>query len=213
MKKLLSRAGLALALLCGSAASDAATLDDSVLAVQHGWAQAYYQAPKSEKDAAFAKLIGEADAMVQAYPDRAEALTWRAIVLSSAAKFGGGLGALKQVKQAREDLLEAEHIDPRALDGSIYSSLGSLYANVPGWPLAFGDKKRAETYLKKALAINPDGIDPNFFYAELLAARGDPAAAKTYYEKALAAPPRPGREDADAGRRAEIAAALAKLAP
>ncbi|WP_020649592.1 tetratricopeptide repeat protein [Solimonas variicoloris] len=213
MNKFLSRAGLALALLFGATASYAATLDDAVLAVQHGWAQAYYQAPKSQKDAAFAKLIGEADAMVQTYPDRAEALTWHAIVLSSAAKFGGGLGALKQVKQAREDLLKAEQIDPRALNGSVYTSLGSLYANVPGWPLAFGDKKQAEAYLKKALTINPTGIDPNFFYGELLATRGDAAGARGYYEKALAAPPRPGREDADAGRRAEINAALAKLAP
>ncbi|WP_028079763.1 tetratricopeptide repeat protein [Solimonas soli] len=196
-------------LLAGTA--QAASLEAQLDSVQHGWAQAYYAAPKEQKDAAFAKLIADADAMLQAYPARAEALTWHAIVLSSAAKFGGGLSALGQVKQARKDLQQAEQIDPRTLDGSVYSSLGSLYANVPGWPIAFGDKKQADAYLQKALAINPDGIDPNFFYAELLAARGDKAAAKRYYEKALAAPPRPGREDADNGRRAEIRAALARL--
>ena len=199
----------ALLLLAGSA--HAATLEDALSSIQHGWAQAYYAVPKEQKDAAFDKLIGEADAMLQAYPQRAEALTWHAIVLSSAAKFGGGLSALGQVKQARKDLLQAEQIDPNILNGSVYSSLGSLYANVPGWPIAFGDKKQADAYLQKALTINPNGIDPNFFYGELLAGRGDKAAAKTYYEKALAAAPRPGREDADAGRRSEIKAALAKL--
>lgn len=199
------------ALLMLTGAAQAATLDETLATVQHGWAQAYYSLPKDAKDVAFEKLTTQADAMVQAYPDRAEALAWHAIVLSSAAKFGGGLGALKQVKQAREDLLKAERIDARVLDGSVYTSLGSLYANVPGWPLAFGDKQQADAYLQKALAINPDGIDPNFFYGELLAARGDAAGAKRYYDKALAAAPRPGREDADAGRRDEIQVALTKL--
>ena len=209
MIRTLMRAAAGALLLAGSA--HAATLEETLSSVQHGWAQAYYAVPKDQKDAAFDKLVGEADAMLQAYPQRAEALTWHAIVLSSAAKFGGGLSALGQVKQARKDLLQAEQIDPDILNGSVYTSLGSLYANVPGWPIAFGDKKQADAYLQKALAINPGGIDPNFFYGELLADRGDKAAAKTYYEKALAAPPRPGREDADAGRRSEIKAALAKL--
>lgn len=206
------RAGLG-ALLLWFSTVQAASLDETLLVVQHGWAQAYYKAPKNEKEHAFEKLIEQADAMVKAYPGRAEALTWHAIVLSSAAKFDGGLEALKHVKQARKELLEAEKINPAALDGSVYTSLGSLYANVPGWPLAFGDKKQAESYLKKALAINPDGIDPNFFYAELLAARGDNADAKMRYEKALAAAPRAGREDADMGRREEIRTALGKLKP
>ncbi|NKF22816.1 hypothetical protein [Solimonas marina] len=198
-----------LLLLCGSA--NAASLDDALASVQHDWAHAYYAAPKDQKEAAFNKLMGESDAMLQAYPDRAEALTWHAIVLSSAAKFSGGLNALHEVKQAREDLEKAMQLDPRALNGSIYTSLGSLYANVPGWPLAYGDKKKAEAYLQQALAINPDGIDPNFFYGQLLADRGDKAGAREYYEKALAAPARPGRQDADAGRRQEIQIALSKL--
>ena len=207
--KLSRAAAIALLLLAGT--SHAASLDDALSNIQHGWAQAYYTVPKEQKGAAFDKLIAEADSLVKLYPDRAEALTWHAIVLSSAAKFDGGLSALGQVKQARKDLEKAEQIDPTALSGSIYSSLGSLYANVPGWPIAFGDKKQAGVYLQKALAINPDGIDPNFFYAELLASRGDKTGAKFYYEKALAAAPRPGREDADAGRRAEIQRALKSL--
>ena len=201
-----------LAMLCLlSAPAWAAGLDDDLAGLQHGWAQAYYQTPAAQQDAAFKPLIAQADVLLQRYPQRAEALVWHAIVLSSAAKFGGGLGALGQVKQARADLLAAEKLDPRALDGSIYSSLGSLYANVPGWPIGYGDKDKAEACLRKALEINPDGIDPNFFYAELLATRGDKTQARRYYQQALAAPARPGRDDADAGRRQEIQAALARL--
>jgi len=188
-----------------------ASLDDQLAAIQHHWAEAYYSVPKDGKRAAFEALETEADGFVAAYPEKAEPLVWRAIVLSSEAKFDGGVGALKMIKKARADLEAAEKIDARALDGSVYTSLGSLYAKAPGWPLAFGNKDKAISYLDKALAINPDGMDPNFFYGELMADSGDKAAARSYYEKALAAPPRPGREDADAGRRQEIEAALAAL--
>ncbi|MDP2247983.1 MAG: tetratricopeptide repeat protein, partial [Nitrosomonadales bacterium] len=116
----------------------------------------------------------------------------------------GGLGALKQAEKARDLLLLAEKINPQALQGSAYTTLGSLHYKVPGWPIGFGDKKKARTYLEKALQINPDGIDPNYFYADFLSEQGDYNKALQYYEKALAATPRPGREDADAGRRQEI---------
>jgi len=46
------------------------------------------------------------------------------------------------------------------LNGSVYNSLGSLYAKVPGWPLGFGDKKKAQAYFEKALAINRTGSTP-----------------------------------------------------
>jgi tetratricopeptide (TPR) repeat protein len=132
-------------------------------------------------------------------------------VQSSHAKSAGGLSALDLIKKARDHLLDAEKIDGNALDGSIYTSLGSLYAKAPGWPLSFGDRKKAKTYLEQALAINPAGIDPNFFYGELLIAQGHVDDGKAHLEKALQAPARPGREDADEGRRSEIRAALAKL--
>jgi tetratricopeptide (TPR) repeat protein len=186
-------------------------LADGITGLQHGWAQAYYQAPDAQKQASFDVLIGKADSLATQYPARAEPMIWEAIILSSAAKFQGGLGALDKIKHAQKLLLGAEKIDAQALDGSVYTSLGSLYAKAPGWPLAFGDKKQAAVYLQKALAINPDGIDPNYFYADLMIEQKKSAEAERYLNKALAAPPRPGRDDADSGRRAEIQQALARL--
>ncbi len=191
--------------------AQAETISADVQALQHGWAQAYYSLPKEQKDAAFEKLEAEAGLAVARDPARADPLVWRAIIESSHAKFAGGLHALDLIKQARAHLLEAEKIDAKALDGSVYTSLGSLYAKAPSWPLSFGDKKKAKVYLKQALELNPDGIDPNFFYGELLAAEDDTSGARARLQKALDAPPRPGREDADAGRRAEVRAALAGL--
>jgi tetratricopeptide (TPR) repeat protein len=198
-----------LLLSAGMARADA--LADDLGALQHGWAHAYYELSGAQQSRQFETLAQHAGQLTLRYGGRAEPLVWEAIVLSSEAKFKGGLGALSLVKRARELLLAAEHIDPQALDGSVYASLGSLYAKVPGWPIGFGDKDKARTYLQKALSINPQGIDPNYFYAELLLDDGDRAGAAAFLNKALAAPPRPGREDADAGRRAEAQQLLASL--
>jgi Tfp pilus assembly protein PilF len=94
-------------------------------------------------------------------------------------------------------------IKPDVLDGSAYNSLGVLYYKVPGWPVGFGSDKKAQELLQKALAVNPRGIDPNFFYGEFLVEQGKPREALTYLERALQAPARPGRDIADAGRREE----------
>jgi Tfp pilus assembly protein PilF len=141
----------------------------------------------------------------------AETLIWEGIVLSSEAGAKGGLGALGLAKDAKQRLDEALKINDKALSGSAYTSLATLYAKVPGWPIGFGDKERAEEFFKKSLAINPHGIDPNFFYGEYLADRDRVAEARTYLEAALKAPPRPGRELADSGRRQEVQALLTKL--
>jgi Tfp pilus assembly protein PilF len=82
---------------------------------------------------------------------------------------------------------------------------------VPGFPLGFGDHDKARELLKKALALNPNGIDPNYFYADFLYEQGEYAQALQYLDKAAKAPPRPGREVADKGRHAEIAALQAKV--
>ena len=85
-----------------------------------------------------------------------------------------------------------------------------LYYKVPGWPVGFGDKAKAQELLQKALAINPKGIDPNFFYGEYLVETRHPDEAVAYLERALQAPARPGREVADAGRREEARQLLEK---
>jgi tetratricopeptide (TPR) repeat protein len=196
-----------------NAASFAAqpTLDDAIADVSHRWAKVSYQTPEAGREAAFGPLIAHAQEVAQSFPGRAEPMIWEAIVLSSAAKAEGGLGALSKVKEARDLLLAAERINPAALNGSVYNSLGSLYAKVPGWPIGFGDKNKAKQFFEKALAINPNGIDPNYFYADLLADQGEYAKAADHLKRALAAPPRVGREDADAGRRQEAMQLLEML--
>ncbi|GAB6044235.1 tetratricopeptide repeat protein [Endothiovibrio diazotrophicus] len=198
----------ALALTVGTA--NAADFNQELDAVQHDWAIANYRTDKAQQETAFKKLINESEAFEAAYPRRAEPKIWHGIILSSYAGVIGGLGALDQVKQARDLLLEAEKIDPTALDGSAYTSLGSLYYKVPGWPIGFGDGDKAQEYLKKALQQNPDGIDPNYFYGDYLLEEGEYKEAVVALKKALDAPARPKQPVADQGRRKEIQVALAK---
>ena len=135
------------------------------------------------------------------HPQSAEALAWDAIVLSTLAEKKGGIGALSLVKEAKLKLEKAEAIDPTVLGGSVYASLGMLYSKVPGWPIGFGSDKKAERYFRKALAINPQGLDINYFFAEYLSENGQEKLALEYLEKALQAPQMIDRPVADQGRR------------
>jgi tetratricopeptide (TPR) repeat protein len=199
------------ALVLSAAPARADATNDAVVELQHAWAKAYYQVPEKQKEAAFKELAAKAHQVTAAHAGHVEPMVWEAIILSSYAKFAGGLGALSMVKEARDLLVQAEKEKPDALNGSIYTSLGSLYAKVPGWPIGFGDNKKAREYLEKAIKLNPDGIDPNFFYGDFLQAQGEYAKAAEYLQKALEAPARPGREDADQGRRTEVMQLLEKV--
>lgn len=208
LKSLLMLFSFAL-LSAGNAHADR-TLEQSIERLQHEWAIVNYQTPKDQKESAYKTLSDMAHEVTQRNPGRAEPMIWEAIILSSYAGAKGGLGALSLVKQSRDLLLSAEKIDPRSLNGSIYTSLGSLYYKVPGWPIGFGDHDKAKEYLNKALQMNPTGIDPLYFYGDLMLDEGNYAKAAEFFKRALTAPPRPGREDADAGRRIEIQAGLRK---
>lgn len=196
-------------LLAGPARAD--TLDNAIAGLQHDWEVIRYQTPAAEREKRFEALAARAHDVAQSFPGRAEPLVWEGIVVSSWAGEKGGLGALGLVKRARTLYESAIEIDGNSLDGSAYNSLGVLYYKVPGWPIGFGDKARARELLQKALSINPQGIDPNFFYGEYLVETRQPESALPYLERALQAPPRPGRNIADTGRREEARALIDKI--
>jgi len=184
---------------------------DDVSKLQRDWAEASYNLTGDAQEKAFEGLMTDADKTTAEYPDAAEVWIWSGIIKSSFAGAKGGLGALGLVKDSRAALEKALSIDPDAMHGSAYTSLGTLYFKVPGWPIAFGDDDKAEELLKKALTINPDGIDSNYFYGEFLLEDGDYAQAKEYLLKAQRAAPRPTRPVADNGRQQQISELLATI--
>lgn len=188
-----------------------AATDELLLPIQHQWAKIQYDLPEKQRADAFATLAALIEAARDRYPEDTELLIWQGIAVSSQAGAEGGLGALKLAKQARKLFEQAIEQNPAALNGSALTSLGTLYHKVPGWPLGFGDDDKAAELFKQALEISPNGLDSNYFYGSYLLDEGDKAAARAALQKALAAPPRPQRPKADAGRRQEVEQLLEKL--
>ena len=209
--------GALLSLVCGSivglALSTPAVASDSepYLQFQQKWAQAQYQQQGDAQEQALATLADEVRASSAAHPDDLALKTWAGIIIGSYAGAKGGLGALSLAEESKAAYEAVIAKDPSVLNGSALTSLGVLYYKVPGWPLGFGDEERAAFMLKRGLALNPDGIDSNYFYADFLASQGKKEEAKRCLQKAKAAAPRPGREIADAGRQSEIARLQEKL--
>ena len=114
-------------------------------------------------------------------------------------------------KEARASLELAIDRDPTALNGSAFTSLGTLYYKVPGWPIGFGSDKKAREYLSKALDLNPTGIDPNYFMGDFLFSQGEYGHARDAIpwhrctRRVANAPESAGHDGgtADAGRRAD----------
>lgn len=209
MNNLVKNMTITLCLFTLASGSVWADTDAEVLRLQHRWAEVNYQLQGKAQLAAFETLISDAEKVVTTNPNSAAVWIWSGIIKSTYAGAKGGLGALSLAKESKADLEHALKIEPEALDGSAYTSLGTLYFNVPGWPIGFGNDKKAEELLLKALAINPNGIDSNYFFGDYLIQEKRYQEAKTYLLKAKNAKSRPNRPLADAGRQKEIAKALA----
>ena len=208
--KLLSITTIATATVLASSSAFAAV--PTLNSIQKEWAQCQYQVTDSdEQEKCFQVTIMHTSQALYANPDNPELTVWLAINKASLAGAKGGLGALSLVKESKALLEKVIDSAQKTLDGSAYTSLGSLYYKVPGWPIGFGDDEVAEKMLKKALEINPDGIDPNYFYGDFLAEEGRRSEAIKYLTKAQQAAPRPDRPIADQGRQQEITQRLESL--
>ena len=188
-----------------------ASFDSQLLDIQHRWAVANYEKSGKSQKKAFEALLNDARALAKVNPGRAEALVWQGIVASTYAGVKGPFGAMALANEARDALLAAERLDASVLDGSVYTSLGTLYYKVPGGIIGFGDDGLAHEYLLKALVANPNGIDPNYFLGEFLFEQEDYAGAREALEKAQHAPARADRPLADKGRQQEIKDLLARV--
>lgn len=202
---------LALVLTPFLAIQSFADLPPDVLSVAQRWAEVNYQMQGEAREQAYEELVLMAGQVAASNPESAPALIWSGIVKSSFAGVKGGLGALGLAKAAKADLERAIALDANAMQGSAYTSLGVLYMNVPGWPVGFGDEDKANELLTRAVQMAPHDIDANYFMAEYYLKQNDHEEALKFLERAKNAPPRPGREVADAGRQGEIGQMLLQL--
>ena len=200
-----------LCLLTLSGYSQAAAPDPAVVTLRTNWAKAKFETARGQQLAALEQVINEADSLNKQFPGDPRVMLWYATALSSYAQLKGGVGVLPRIKKARSLLEEALTKQPRVENGLGYGVIGAMYARVPGWPVAFGDKKKARAFLQAAVKIDPKGADSNYYYGDFLADNGEFEAARKHLEIAKNAPIRKGYEIQDKGRKTEIAASLAKI--
>ena len=193
-----------------------AGVDEDVFQLKKTWEQLKYKTPLSEQEKGFELLLNQSEKVTAKYPGKAEPLVWQGIIEGTFAGVRNGirgqLAALSLVKDAKQHFEQAILIDSQGSNGAAYTSLGSLYYQVPPWPIAYGDNDKAKNMLLKGLEINPDGIDANYFYGEFLFKTGELNKATEVLKKGLLAEPREGREIADEGRQKEINDLLKKIA-
>ncbi len=184
----------------------ATEMSPALLEMSERWAVLKFDTERDQRRKPLQALAIEMDQMVNEQPGNPAAMVWHAVVLSTLAKDSGNMTGLGLAKQAKRLLEQAESIDSTVLDGALYTVLGSLYYQVPGFPLGFGDAEKAERHLLKALDVNPDSIDANFYYAEFLLQEKRYQLAIKAFEKVLTLPVRANSRVADAGlQRAAIA--------
>ncbi|GGN56510.1 hypothetical protein GCM10011349_34200 [Novosphingobium indicum] len=211
MKRIVLGSLLAPALAIAVPTAALADMASDVSAVNRGWAHITYEVKgSSTQTKALDQLAKEAATVVARYPGQAEPLLWQGIIVSEQANRANFFHKLGLATKARDILQKAYSIDPKAAQGGAAMSLGVLYYKVPGSPLAWGDGDKAGRLLKQALALDPDGLDANYFYGDYLLDQGDKAGARTHLQKALRAPRDPNRPVWDTGRRREVRALLAK---
>ena len=188
----------------------AGSVEDELVPLQRDWEVVRYQTPAAGRARRFELLAERARQLAEAHPGRAELLSWEGRVVSSWADAQGGLRALLLVRRAKALYEDALRLDARGVDGAAYDGLGALYYRTLPWPLGFADRERARELLEKALALDPAGLEPNYFYGEFLLDSGRAAQAVDYLERAMAAAPRHGHYVADIGRREEARTLLEK---
>jgi tetratricopeptide (TPR) repeat protein len=203
---------LCLLMLSGATPAYAAPYDEGIDKLQQQWAIIKYQmTDHNEREDAIFTLKHQAIDLSKAYPNKADPIIWEAIVDTTKAEIDHNFSSLLLIQQARDLLIQANKINPKALRGLGVATLGWLYFQAPKPPLSFGDMDLAKEYLEKAIALNPDSLDTNYFYGSYLHETGDDAKAKTVLTHALETDVQSNSEVADEGRRAEIQEVLDSL--
>ena len=183
-------------------------LDLAVQKIESKWAHIHYNVAKEQQESAYKQLLIEVKALKVQHPDKAELIIQQAIIVASNAENINALNALNAIHHARDLLLRAIKLDPNASEGAAFVTLGSLYYMVPSWPIAYGDHDKAREMLKKALAIDPNTIDANYFYGDFLLSQGQQTEALTYFRRAVLIPVRATQVFADSQLHAQAKQAI-----
>jgi tetratricopeptide (TPR) repeat protein len=198
-------AGAAALYVCHPASG--ADLDAQLAAIARGWDDAWYHIESDAAQVTALHLLEvQTVVLIRDCPDDARPRVWLGVILASEADASDWLAAISRAAQARDILQDAE---TATLDdetrATLESALGALYTQAPPFPISFGDAHQAERHLRRALAAEPDGIEPNFYEGDLLFREHRYEEAARAFAACLRAPTRPKcgrRRDARRSARA-----------
>ncbi len=210
MKKIIATAATVLILMVNQ--SQANTARNVQQEIAHQWEAIEFSMDKANRVDAYKVLSHDVSIALQENTENdPELLTWAGIVNASYAGSKGGLGALKLVKLAKKQLESAISLDADAANGGAMTTLGTLYAQVPGWPISFGNKDKANRLLEASANKHPSSLVAQYFYGKYLYDQNNLALAKLIFEKAKKIPPREQSLRSDTARLSEISKLLVSM--
>lgn len=182
-----------------------------LLTYQQEWAHLMFEETNKEKQVeGIDTLLERVEKTLKEKPSSADMRIWLAKLKMQKASSLGFFKRDDMNKEALALLEQATLIDPKALDGYGYALLGHLYDTADAWPFSFGNRVKAKGYLLKALALDPDNLEANYFYGLYLKQYEGLDVAKPYFKKALEAKQYPDRKVAYLGLRDMIRDAMKK---
>ena len=201
----------ALLVVAATAPAGAQTVDETLLDIENRWAVAMYESSEREKEIALTQLLRDVRAFAASHSDNPEAAAWHGIIARECTRSRCRSRSKKFDREARDALLKAEALDPYALGGRIYAHLGALYSQTSSVFGGFGSQVKGIGYLWRAIIIDPNALESNYLYAELLVGENNLEEAREVLLKASETPVRPSHLIADRGRQREIFALLQKV--
>jgi tetratricopeptide (TPR) repeat protein len=162
-------------------------------------------APDAERRGFLERGIDAGRRAAALQPTRPEGHFWMAANMGALAESFGLRQGLKYRKPVKEALETVLRLDAAFQQGSADRALGRWYFKVPR--LFGGNRRLAETHLRRSLTYNPDSTASRFFLAELLLDEGRTQEGRNELQKVLAAPLNPewapeDREFKEKARRA-----------
>lgn len=121
---------------------------------------------KNEITELYNRGLESAGKAIKLNPD-VNAYYWRASNTGRHAEMKGILSSLVKAKPMKEDLISVIMLDAEYSDS--FYVLGRLYFLVPGWPISFGNKKKAVSFARRAVILTDSTEFKNFVsLAEML---------------------------------------------
>jgi tetratricopeptide (TPR) repeat protein len=203
---------LLLALIATTAGTaQARTVDEALNDIEQRWAHAVFESTGRNKNKALASLLVDVRDFASDHSSNPEAVAWHGIVTHECIRNHCKSNASKLRLEARDALLKAESLGPGPLGGLVYGNLGGLYAQTSSTFGGFGSKVKGIGYMWKAIVLDPDGLDSNYLYAELLVDEGRYQEARDILLRASTMTVRSDHELADRGRREQALALLRQV--